>query len=97
MQSCPAKCTACASAVLSCDEAMVNACNRASREMAPSWHRLHVDGPDRHMAQRVRQLCAELATNADERVPHEPPAAVVVVVGARHVPGIRALLGGMDV
>ena len=78
---------------LSCDEAMVNACNRASREMAPAWHRLHVDGPDRHMARRVRKLCAELDTSAGSTT-GDPLAVLVVVVGARHVPGIHAHLSG---
>eukprot|EP00966_Prymnesium_polylepis_P031043 722106-Prymnesium_polylepis.1 len=66
---------------------MVSASNQALRDMSPAFWRLHLENPDRHMARRIRELCDELVASDTGK-----PAAVVVVVGARHVPGIRSLL-----
>ena len=71
----------------SCDEAMVSASNKALRDMSPALWRLHLENPDRHMARRIRDLCDELVASDTAK-----PAAVVVIVGARHVPGIHSLL-----
>mmetsp|Transcript_16310 Transcript_16310/g.28380 ORF Transcript_16310/g.28380 Transcript_16310/m.28380 type:complete len:84 (+) Transcript_16310:324-575(+) len=74
---------------------MVNASNEALLEMAPALHRRHIQDPDCRMAQGVRQLCDALAADAPR--PASSAKAVVVVVGARHVPGIsRMLLEGTE-
>ena len=44
-----------------------------------------------YLTRSVRALCEEVASNATLSA---GPARVVVVVGARHLPGLQALLSG---
>ena len=75
----------------SCDAEGVHAANAALRELLPAYHDFHVAAPDARWARRVRALCEEVASGATLST---GPARVVVVVGARHLPGLQALLSG---
>ena len=72
----------------SCDEPSVVAANEGMRRYMPQQHEVHLRAPDAQMAATVHVLCREAADTA----PGGSRPSVVVIVGARHVPGMRALL-----
>lgn len=69
---------------------MVNASNQALKDMSPALHRLLVSEPDLHMAQRIRDTCLHISEMSQDPVP-----PIIVVIGARHVPGTLKCLKGI--
>ena len=87
----------------SCDLEGVAAANEAMRQMLPAEYRRHVTQRDDQMAARLRRLRDELAhvplpePSVSALSARTPRACIVVVVGARHVPGLqRRLLDGVE-
>ena len=79
----------------SCDIVPIEAVKCAMLELVPAFYNTHVVEPDRYMAQRVYELCEDLA--AESTTAGAPRThCVVVVVGASHVAGMAALLQGYD-
>jgi hypothetical protein len=70
---------------------------QALQELLPSYHDFYVASQDAKWARRVRELCEQVEQQHEHQKRREAPGAgapprVVVVVGARHVPGLSSLL-----
>ena len=70
----------------SCDAAGIDAANTAFREMLPCEHERLVSIPDVEMARRLCALREETQSMVSSQ---QHGVAVVAVVGAQHVPGVR--------
>ena len=77
-----------------CDADDIAAMNTAMRETLPALHARKLVDVDDRIAQKLLTLCAQMG-NDDAGVDAKRsiiPRAVVVVVGAQHVPGLEARL-----